>query len=124
MTLRFSVPVPPSVNHSYRRYTNKRGRTMNVLTNKAKTWQEEAHVIAQDAANRTGWVCPMGSKVVVRLWFYWPDKRRRDPNNCHKLLADSLEGVCYDDDKWALLRDMDFTVDRDKPRVEVEVERA
>lgn len=124
MKLTFTVPLPPSSNHAYRRFTNKSGRRMNVLTNKARDWQEHAHHTARNAAHACGWNCPQGDWVTVRLTVYWPDKRRRDVSNLHKLILDAFEGICYDDDRWALCHDQKPGLDRDDPRVEVEVERA
>ena len=54
-----------------------------------------------------------------RVLAFWPDGRRRDMNNTHKLLCDALEGAVYLDDKMVLVRDMDFSVDRKRPRLEV-----
>jgi len=124
VTLTFTLPIPPSSNHAYRRFTTKSGRRMNVLTNKARTWQEQAHHIARNAAHKCGWTCPQGDWVTVRITVHWPDKRRRDVSNLHKLLADSLEGIAYDDDRWCLFHDQKPDIDRADPRVDVEVERA
>lgn len=74
-------------------------------------------VLAQ--TNRQGWEMTKGEKVVVEYEVYWPDKRQRDPSNLEKLLLDALEGLVYDNDKWALPRCIDFMVDRTNPRVEV-----
>lgn len=35
------------------------------------------------------------------------------------MLCDALEGALYLDDKMVLVRDMDFSVDRKRPRLEV-----
>ena len=123
MVLRFRVPVPPSVNHSHRTYTTKTGRRMRVPTKQAGDWTAQARDAAYVAAKASGWVCPCGEKVIVELTVYWPYRRRRDTNNCHKLLCDAIEGIAFDDDRWALVRDLDFDVDRDDPRVEVAVKR-
>ena len=89
----------------------------------AGDWTAQARDAAYVAAKASGWVCPCGEKVIVELTVYWPDRRRRDTNNCHKLLCDAIEGIAFDDDRWALVRDLDFDVDRDDPRVEVAVKR-
>ena len=52
---------------------------------------------------------------------FWPDYRIRDMSNMHKLLPDVLQDILYDNDKWVLVRDMDFTVDKGNPRVEVKI---
>lgn len=118
----FELPIPPSVNHAYRRYTTKGGRRMNVLTKKAQEWIEDAQVIAIDAMNRSGWVRPEKIKVVVEYVVYWPDRRKRDPSNLEKLMLDALR-VVTGDDQYVLPRAMDFDYDKSNPRVEVCVYR-
>ena len=122
--LRFTLPLPPSANHAYRRYTTKTGRRMNVITKAGTDWMAAARVLTHNAAVRSGWTCLNAGKVIVELTCYWPDKRRRDVSNLDKLLLDALEGVVYDDDRWALPRWMDFMTDKAHPRVEVVVKRA
>ena len=92
---------------------------MNVLTKSGTNWTQDTRIIATDAANRCGWPCAQGRKVVLELVCYWPDLRRRDVSNLDKVLCDALEGIVYDDDRWALPRWMDFHTDRRNPRVEV-----
>ena len=97
---------------------------MNVLTKKADIWQSDARDKAYRAMCETGWTCPQAEKVVVELTVFWPDRRRRDAQNLLKLLCDALEGSAVDDDRYMLVRVMDFDYDRDDPRVEVVVRRA
>ena len=118
--LSFSLDIPPSVNHCYApnyRY-NQRDR---VLTPQARSWKEYARFSALAEARRQGWQTPeAGVKVVVELVAYWPNRRTRDMHNAHKLLMDALEDAgIYKNDKFALARDMDFSVDRNQPRLEV-----
>lgn len=122
-TLTFTLPLPPSVNHCYRRYTTKTGQRMNVMTKAGVSWTADARAIAFDARNRANWTCAQGEKVVLELTCFWPDLRRRDVSNLDKVLLDALEGVIYDDDRWALPRWMDFSTDRGHPRVDVVVKR-
>lgn len=112
--------LPPSVNHLYHNALIN-GRRMRVLNKKGKLWREDARLMAMIWAKRNRWTKSDG-KVVMRLWFYYPDKRRRDSHNFLKLLADSLEGILYEDDKMLLPQIIDFEVDRERPRVEIELE--
>lgn len=60
--------------------------------------------------------------IRVRIGFWLPDARRRDPNNLTKLIADALSGVAYGDDSQ--IRAMSWTVegtDRLAPRAEITV---
>lgn len=113
----FDAPIPPSVNHAY--ITTRQGR--RVLTSDAKRWIEQAQLIAQMAKQNHGWRFHDGGKLVMELYAYWPDAKRRDIHNLHKLIADAFEGVLYRDDKMLLIRDMDFVIDRRRPRVEIVV---
>ena len=117
--LRLTLPVVPSVNHCYRNVAINR----RIMTPTAKAWVQEVQLKAKMAARKQGWQFSAGEKLVMELTTYWPDKRRRDTHNGHKLLADALEGVLYKDDRWVLIRDMDFKVDRGNPRVEIVLKR-
>lgn len=122
--IRFFLPgVPPSVNHAYTRFVDRRGHVHRRLTPEAQKWIEDAHLVAKTACKAAGWQ-PVEQKVVVRIWIRWPNARRHDPDNTFKLLLDSLSNVVYTDDKWALPRVMDWTVDRTNPGIHVEIELA
>ena len=129
-TLRLTLPIPPSVNHSTRRHTvcyQKGGkqvrRTMDVPNAKAVKWMATAKDSALDAMNSTGWVCAQSEKVVVEVEFYWENRRKRDCHNCTGIIANILEGIAADDDYWMLLRVKDWHIDRGNPRVEVTCRR-
>ena len=116
MELRLTIPPAPSVNAMY--LTTKFGK--RVRTKKAKEWFEEAEAITRKAIKEQGWKRTEKQKVVVNVLTLWGDNRRRDTNNLSKSLADMLEhaGV-YDDDCYALIRYIDFGVDKANPRVEM-----
>ena len=117
--LNLILTIPPSVNHCYKNF-NVMGRRNRVLTPLARAWKEEAYDIANALAHREGWRMPEPEeKIVLEVFAFWPDGRRRDMNNTHKLLCDVLEAALYLDDKMVLVRDMDFSVDRKRPRLEV-----
>ncbi|WP_299448180.1 RusA family crossover junction endodeoxyribonuclease [uncultured Phascolarctobacterium sp.] len=112
------LPLPPSVNAAYanNRHTG-RGR---ILTPAAENWKLVAGYAAKQSVRNSGWqITAADEKVVLELVAFWPDNRRRDMNNLHKLLCDALEGVVYPDDKMVLVRDMDFSIDRKRSRLEV-----
>lgn len=124
---RVTLPLPPSSNHMYvRRYKSyfkngkKKKRLMNVLSDRAQEWMSDAGDRCIEAMADCGWECrPLKQKVVVELRVWWPDKRKRDVHNLHKLLADCLQGRVCDDDQWMLMRDVDFSYDKGHARVEV-----
>lgn len=110
----------PSVNHMYAntRYGKK------VLKAGAKEWYNDVVWSTKLWRRQNNWITAT-EKVIVRLWFYFPDKRRRDTHNGLKGLLDALEDAgVYVDDKWALPRVMDWQVDRANPRIEIEFERS
>jgi len=60
--------------------------------------------------------------VEVRLRFWVPDQRRRDPDNLLKLIHDALSGIVYHDDYQIRRQTWEVAgVDRVDPRVEIEV---
>ena len=119
--LNLILTIPPSVNHCYKNF-NVMGRRNRVLTPLARAWKEEAYYIANALAHREGWRMPEPEeKIVLEVFAFWPDGRRRDMNNTHKLLCDALEGAVYLDDKMVLVRDIDFAIDKKAPRVECEI---
>lgn len=117
--LRLTLPIVPSVNHCYRNVSVHR----RILSAEGAAWRQEAQLRAKLAAKRQGWNFSVNEKLVVEITTYWPDRRRRDTHNAHKLLMDSLEGVLYKDDRWVLVRDVDFYIDRAHPRVELVIRR-
>lgn len=117
--LRFELPIPPSVNHLYRTFTNKQGRRIRVHTADAKKWFSHAGWPIKDAINRSRWK-PLDEKCVVDLWVWWPDRHTRDCDNLNKALMDALK--MYDvvtDDHFCLPRWQDYDYDKLRPRVEV-----
>jgi len=64
---------------------------------------------------------PDKTKIICKMWYFFPDNRRRDTHNTFKILFDAIEkGGLYKDDKYVMPWVMDFTVDRDNPRLEME----
>lgn len=109
----------PSVNHIY--INTKTGRKLSPI---AESKLEEWKWIARQWAIQNHWKTTENEKVILRLWWYLNDNRKKDTHNAKKLLLDSLEGVIYDNDYYALDRTIDFGIDRENPRIEIEVEVA
>lgn len=122
MTTRLVLPLPPTLNHAYRNYTTPEGRRMRVLSRSSLAFQAHAGWLAKIWVQKERWHPPEGKKIIVRIWYYWPDRRRRDQDNPQKLLLDAMTGILWSDDRWALPRVIDYAVDREKPRVEIELE--
>lgn len=115
-TLTMSIPIPPSVNHMY--IHKKNGS--KILTRNAKEYIKELQAICKKSKKEQGWKTDKEHVwYVMDLYFYFPDKRKRDSHNCLKLLLDCLEGLLFENDYYILPRIQYVTLDRDNPRVEV-----
>lgn len=111
----------PSVNHQYENKTIK-GRRMRVLTLDAAKWERDTILMARHWRQKNKWSTASG-KVIVRLWYYFPDARQRDTHNTLKLLLDALESAgIYENDRFALPQIMNWEIDRTNPRTEIEFE--
>ena len=94
------------------------GGKAHVLTRRYRTGKELCATLAMTQV-RGRPVHPEGA-VWMHLAFYMPDKRRRDPNNLLKGIADALEGIVYVDDKQIeKLEWENMGIDRKYPRVEI-----
>lgn len=115
--IRCELPLPPTMNHCYVNALIGT-RRQRVLTRDAKDWLSTASMLMRAACHRSGWAVSE-EKVVVEVHTYWPDARKRDTHNLHKLLADAAEGCVVVNDCTLLVRDMDYTIDRKRPRLEI-----
>jgi crossover junction endodeoxyribonuclease RusA len=89
--IRLSLPLPPTANHHYQRTKNGM-----VLTAEAKAYRVEvwAEVMAQTTPEER----VLAGDLEMFAFVHWPDKRRRDLDNCLKELCDSLAPVLGIDD--------------------------
>ena len=114
-TLSLILPIPPSVNHMYQ--NAGRGRR---LTKAAMEYIKTAQDLCKAAMRKQGWKKDREHVwYVMDLYYYFPDKRRRDSHNTLKLLTDSLEGLLFRDDYFLLPRIQYVCLDRDNPRMEI-----
>ncbi len=101
------LPYPPSVNGMYRRGDD--GQTK--LTQKAKTFR--LHCKAEGRRIRAS---PINPPVVVSIYVFPPDRRKRDIDNIVKAILDGLEAaqVLKDDSNVARLEVCRCEPDRKK----------
>ena len=64
---------------------------------------------------------PIAKDVSLTLFIYFPTRRRRDLDNCMKILLDSLAGIVYGDDSQISSLAIHRKYDAKNPRVEVGV---
>ena len=119
---RLTLPLPPSVNHSHINI-RKRYRLMRIRSTATKDYMCEAGWLAKGWCAAEKWTPPTKDrKIIMRVWVWFPDKRKRDADNILKILQDSLTGIMWLDDRQVMPRVMDVGVDKQNPRVEIEVE--
>lgn len=113
------LPTVPSLNHVYRNVRIN----LRILTPAGKVWKDHVRYIAIQERQKQLWQVSKLEKLVMELRFFWPDKHRRDCDNCLKLLSDTLEEILYEDDRWLLPRVIDWNIDKENPRTEVKLWR-
>lgn len=89
--------LPPTVNHLYRTYRNRRYKTA-----KAHTYQE---TVSHRLRCEWGYKPPCKESIEVRITFITKDKRRWDIDNRVKALQDclSMAGIIKDDKQVNIL---------------------
>jgi crossover junction endodeoxyribonuclease RusA len=75
--------------------------------------------IAQGVTRRRD---PIDGPVVVRAQFFMGDRRRRDLDNCLKLVTDALNGIAYVDDSQIVEIHAVKLIDLNHPRTQVMIE--
>lgn len=109
--LHYVIPeIPPSLN----RYAG-RGNCWDYREQKQR-WKDMVKLICRPVPQR-----PM-DKAIVRLTYYFPDRRRRDPDNYNgKMIMDGLTaaGIIRDDSFDCVQLVLRGDVDKDNPRTEI-----
>lgn len=106
----FTLPLPPSVNHMYRR-----GRRGTYLSDAARAWKHAAHIAALEIFPE-----PLTGEIVVVWDFYMPDGRS-DASNRIKALEDALQGAAYLNDRQIVSGTYNKLRDKHNPRVEATI---
>ena len=96
-----------------------RGRNIRVLRKHANDWFNEALEKVRQYIIEEKWEMK-SQKIILEIYLYYPNLKTRDSHNMLKILLDVLErGGIYSNDKYALPRIMDFTLDKSHPRIEI-----
>lgn len=112
------VEFPPSMNHMY--FTAKNGS--RILKKDAQKYLEQIKLYCREQIKKQKWKKEgEGIWYVMDLYFYMPDKRKRDTHNCLKILLDALEHEIYVDDYFVMPRIQDVKLDKLNPRVEIKI---
>ena len=119
-SLSLALPLPTkrlSPNHS----VGSRGQRF-AKARETKQYRTRAALEAMATGKR-----PMWTRAVAQLTFYWPDKRRRDIRNAEHAMKAAYDGLVdagiITDDSADVLTHLPtrFEVDREQPRVELEI---
>lgn len=114
--MKFTLPLPPTLNSSYRAaYTPSMRRTMFFMTKEAKRWKSEAQM-ELESKRPNGLII---SEVAVTATVY--SKRDRDCDASGKIILDALQGSIIDDDRQVRVFTQIRAKDKDNPRVEIEL---
>ena len=115
-SLTFSLDVPPSINHMYH---NTKGGGKR-LTKVAEQYFFDVKAKVRAEALDQNWIFKLAPQwLYLDLYFYFPDRRRRDSHNCLKILLDALEGVLFENDYYVMPNIRLVEMDSKNPRVDV-----
>ena len=112
------VTLPPLItqNHAYVN-TRFRGR---VLNQRARENMTTIEMLVSAAMAEQGWTTTDKEKVVVEFTHFWPDNRCRDTHNTYKCCLDAMANAkVFDNDRYVIVRQNDWHIDKENPRVEV-----
>ena len=123
-----TLPLPPAALHAH-----AKGHWRDKTT-ATRRYREEAYFLALIAMKESCGEIPKAeanepARGRLSVAFYWPDNRRRDTLNAIQGLKPAVDGIVdagvLSDDSWQVLQIGEITaqIDRDKPRVEINVER-
>jgi len=108
--MKIVLPTCVSDNHLY----GMRGKT-RFMYKEGKEWKENAQMIAKLKWKKK----PTTKPLTMTINFYL--KRDRDVHGSGKLIADSLEGIVYVNDKQIKKMIFEKFIDKDNPRIEIEI---
>ena len=115
--LKVIIPLGVSVNHLY---TYIRGKKF--MNKKGQDYMQKVMAIVDNAVKSQNYKLEEeGVWLICELTYYFPDKRRRDCHNMHKIVMDALEHIAFKEDRWVLVRDMYVGLDKEMPRIEVKI---
>lgn len=117
MTLSFTVPGPPVPKGRPRKGRNGRMYTPA----KTRRYEMSVRIHAVEAMAKQGWPRGYGGPCALTIRLFVPDNRRRDVDNMAKAAADAINEFVYADDSQIVEMRISKSVDRERPRCEIEV---
>lgn len=133
MELNLVLPVPTSINDLY---INEYGWSYNTKTKKKENKPTGRRILSKKGRKVKNQI-----KAETRVqmqgqdWDYeytkenylyldtviYFNRKGRDDNNIYKLLNDTLEGICFENDSRVLVRTQKILYDTQNPRVEIKI---
>lgn len=114
------LPLPhPTLSPNARVHWSKRAK---VARNAKANGARAVLVMLRDNPEFCGF--ERDDRLQLNRRIYWPDKRRRDEDNCVAALKSSMDGVCGAlgiDDSQIARTTTETAIDRANPRVEIEI---
>jgi Holliday junction resolvase RusA-like endonuclease len=127
MKLQLNLEIPTSLNQLYineHKYNPKTKRyeptNTRILSEKGQASKRRLQKYAKKQMVGQDWDYDytLNNYIYMDVVIYF-NKKGRDDNNIYKLLCDSLEKICYDNDSRVLIRTQRIYIDKDNPRIEV-----
>lgn len=113
--LTLTLPLPPSLNSCFRNVKIN----LRLPTKKAIDWKNQAVLIARNEIKKQNWKLSK-EKTVIEILVFWADARKSDCDNRIKLF-DCFNGIIWEDDHLCLYRFIDYSIDRENPRLEIRI---
>jgi len=104
---------------------NTRARTKSghyFLPMKYRVWEQEKQFQFITQRSKIKCELPIAHEIEITMRFYYKDRRFGDLPNAEKSFCDSLNGLLWIDDKIISVIHKYRLIDRDNPRIELEVE--
>ena len=103
---------------------NTRARAKNghyFLPMKYRVWEDEKKLQFLAQKNKIKSPLPLDGELEITLEFYYKDRRFGDLGNAEKSICDALNKLLYHDDKQINVIHKYRYIDRENPRIEIEV---
>lgn len=117
--LTIETEIPPSTNNAY--VNSSRGRVLSAV---ARAFKDATGWQALILARQLRWRYQQGHRIGIKIDLYFKDDRRRDIDNCAKLVIDAIaQALGFDD---CIVDDLHIRrrpPDKQNPRCVVKVEQ-
>lgn len=114
-----TTDVPPSTNNAY--VNSSRGRVLSAV---ARAFKDAAGWQALSQARQLGWRYQQGHRIGIKIDLYFKDDRKRDIDNCAKLVIDAIaQALSFDD---CIVDDLHIRrrpADKHNPRCVIKIEQ-